>query len=294
MKKNNFLGGLGAKLALAVVAVAAMFTSCSNEDISINVKAVDATFQILPTVISDGVDVTAQATITYSDNSTGKYSATEIQAGSVVVTAAYNGLSASKTVEIPHLTAAKSQSTTVLFILNSKAPETTTEYTLVLVSEGEAEIVSTISTENLDNNSDYAAKKSFDYEAAQDIKVTDVKVYGDADKATIEAWAKAQLEGSNTVTKSFEVEVAAQSRKVATVSKTATQRVYNVVATTTTKSDETAVAVVYVTESNVSVAAGADVALSSGDTDHEGNTDHTGNTGHGDDSNAGGSENNAQ
>ena len=52
MKKNKFLSGLSAKLALAIVALTTtMFTSCEKENIGIEVTPVNAKFIITPVVI---------------------------------------------------------------------------------------------------------------------------------------------------------------------------------------------------------------------------------------------------
>lgn len=66
MKKNKFLSGLSAKLALAIVALTTtMFTSCEKENIGIEVTPVNAKFIITPVVIdaTTGTDVTQSAEI---------------------------------------------------------------------------------------------------------------------------------------------------------------------------------------------------------------------------------------
>ena len=69
MKKNKFLSGLSAKLALAIVALTTtMFTSCEKENIGIEVTPVNAKFIITPVVIdaTTGTDVTQSAEISFS------------------------------------------------------------------------------------------------------------------------------------------------------------------------------------------------------------------------------------
>lgn len=297
MKKNTFLSGLRAKLALAAVAVAAMFTSCSNEDIEIGYKAVNATFEIQPTVVYDGQDVTSSATITYSDGSNGKYSGTTISAGSVDVTASYNGQSATKTVSIPSLAAAQSQFKTVLFILSSgtttpsnpsnpETPEYTYSYDFDEVSAGEP-VVNKLAEEayTYDNVSDYWIKHTFTYNIVQESKVTSVEVYGDADAAAIEELAKAKYEVEAIKTaKEVVAEVGAHSRLIATPVQESTTTIYNVVETATTKAgDVVVVAKVTVTTTETTLEATGDNQIPGHSHAPQGHGH-----GHGDDTNAGG------
>lgn len=104
MKTKFFMNGLGAKLALAVVAlVGGMFASCSQEDLSttfkpapavidFNVKVVDA---LTTNVITDAT-VTGAETITAEAGYAG---------GPVTITATKNGASASETVQVNPLKA---------------------------------------------------------------------------------------------------------------------------------------------------------------------------------------------
>jgi hypothetical protein len=300
MKKNTFLSGLRAKLALAAVAVAAMFTSCSNEDIEIGYKAVNATFEIQPTVVYDGQDVTSSATITYSDGSNGKYSGTTISAGSVDVTASYNGQSATKTVSIPSLAAAQSQFKTVLFILSSgtttpsnpetpsnpDTPEYTYSYDFDVVSAGEP-VVTELAEEayTYDNVSDYWINHTFTYNVVQESKVANVEVYGDTDKAAIEELAKAKFEVEAIKTaKEVVAEVGAHSRLIATPVQESTTTIYNVVETATTKAgDVVVVAKVTVTTTETTLEATGDNQIPGHSHAPQGHGH-----GHGDDTNAGG------
>lgn len=117
MKKNKFLSGLGAKLALAIVALTTtMFTSCEKENIEIEVTPVNAKAYIEATVYdaTTGQDVTALATITGAGTLEGNPT---LNGQAVTVTATYNGMTDSKTVNVPALKASESWSTTVALVL---------------------------------------------------------------------------------------------------------------------------------------------------------------------------------
>lgn len=130
MKTKFFMNGLGAKLALAVVAlVGGMFASCSQEDLSttfkpapavidFNVKVVDA---LTTNVITDAT-ITGAETITAEAGYAG---------GQVTVTATKNGASASETVTVNPLKAGGKATYNVTLILSDdfdfvKVSETTT------------------------------------------------------------------------------------------------------------------------------------------------------------------------
>ena len=88
MKKTNYLKGLGAKLALAVVAFGAAFTSCTEEDININVQPNNAKVIFNPTAIDPVSVATVNATFTGTEAIEGNPS---IAAGSRTITATANG-----------------------------------------------------------------------------------------------------------------------------------------------------------------------------------------------------------
>ena len=95
MKKNKFLSGLSAKLALAIVALTTtMFTSCEKENIGIEVTPVNAKFIITPVVIdaTTGTDVTQSAEISFSKGN-GTYEGTpEPASESININAKYKGM----------------------------------------------------------------------------------------------------------------------------------------------------------------------------------------------------------
>lgn len=117
MKKKIIFNGVCAKLALAIVGlVTAMFTSCSNEDIQIAVKPVNAKAEINPVVFVDGA-ATAVASITFSEGN-GVYEGNPaLAAKSITVTASYDGLTGSVVVNIPALSAGQSWSQSAVIVL---------------------------------------------------------------------------------------------------------------------------------------------------------------------------------
>ncbi len=124
MKKNRFLKGMSAAFALALVALATTFTSCEKENFNVEVTTPDATATISPIVLyvdADGnvSDVTSLAVI--SGNKT--YTGQTISAQTVTVTATYNGLTGSETVEIPELSAGENFYATPIIWLNESPYE---------------------------------------------------------------------------------------------------------------------------------------------------------------------------
>ena len=121
MKKNKFLSGLSAKLALAIVALTTtMFTSCDNENIGIEVTPVNAKFIITPVVIdaTTGTDVTQSAEISFSKGN-GTYEGTpELASESININAKYKGMTGSASVTIPALKAGQFGAKEVTIILS--------------------------------------------------------------------------------------------------------------------------------------------------------------------------------
>lgn len=121
MKKNKFLSGLSAKLALAIVALTTtMFTSCEKENIGIEVTPVNAKFIITPVVIdaTTGTDVTQSAEISFSKGN-GTYEGTpELASESININAKYKGMTGSASVTIPALKAGQFGAKEVTIILS--------------------------------------------------------------------------------------------------------------------------------------------------------------------------------
>lgn len=120
MKKIKFLSGMSA-FALAAVALATTFTSCEKEEFNVDVTPINAKAIVQPTVLSiesDGTkDVTASATIAYSAGSSFEGNPA-LAATSTVVTAEYDGMEASVTVNIPALTAGQFTTIPVTIVLS--------------------------------------------------------------------------------------------------------------------------------------------------------------------------------
>ena len=97
LQKTNFLKGLGAKLALAVVAFGAVLTSCTKEEFNVDFKPSNAQIYFAPTVIDAATNsVVTDATVTGADAITGTPA---IAAGSVTITAEKNGVKGSATMQ---------------------------------------------------------------------------------------------------------------------------------------------------------------------------------------------------
>ena len=129
--KNKFFSGLSAKLALATVALAALtFTSCDKEPFNTQIIYNPARVIITPNVqyvdMASGTakDVTSSATITFSGSTSngiieGTTTNPSIAAGSVNITASYNGLTGSTTVATPALQTGVVTITPTIFIIKS-------------------------------------------------------------------------------------------------------------------------------------------------------------------------------
>lgn len=248
MKKNNFLNGLTAKIALAVVALTTtMFTSCSNEDIEIDVTPVNAKAIITPVVFANGQDVTTSANITYSTGN-GTYEGTTIAAQTVTVTATYNNLTGSTTVDIPTLTAAQVWTKTAIIILSYSSED-------LEAIEGESTTkTETISKEyTYDNPSDYWYEVPVTYTQKNDSKVVSSTI-NTTDKAVKELIDSYNIPiKEEKITKEYPVY--AHSRlavKVESVIKTTT---YTILQKTRTRANETVLATFIVEETTTAVKA---------------------------------------
>lgn len=165
MKKSKFLSGLSAKLALAAVALTtAVFTSCSNENIEIDVTPVNAEFVITPVVVANNVDVTASATISPALNSKGQIvvaGTPNITTQTVTVTASYNGMSGTATVSVPTLQAGSFQAETVKIFLSY------TEDGIVATQDESTAVVTEVEnlteSKTFENPTAYDKEESFSY-----------------------------------------------------------------------------------------------------------------------------------
>lgn len=145
MIKKNFLNGLGTKLALAFVALTtATFTSCENEDFDMKVVFNPAEVNIVPDVtyidLETGTsqDVTSLANIEYTnaikEGNIGVIKGTEaapsIPATTVTVKASYNGIEATKTINVSDIKTGKITYTATMILIKNKVGG---EYTLEIV-----------------------------------------------------------------------------------------------------------------------------------------------------------------
>lgn len=118
MKKTNFLKGLAAKLALAVVAFGAMLTSCTKEEFNVEYKPSNAQI-IFNVIVVDAATNTLVpgATLSGADAIVGN---PDIKAGSTTITATYNGVSGSTTINYPAISAGNVVSFSSVIVLSSE------------------------------------------------------------------------------------------------------------------------------------------------------------------------------
>lgn len=125
MRKTNFLKGLSAKLALAVVAFGAVLASCTKEEFNVEYKANNAQIYFNPTVIDAATNtVVVGATFTGAETIIGT---PNIAAGSATITATINEVSGSTTVAYAALPAGSIVTYSPVILLSS-------EFDLVKVS----------------------------------------------------------------------------------------------------------------------------------------------------------------
>lgn len=179
MKKTNYLKGLGAKLALAVVAFGAAFTSCTEEDININVQPNNAKIYFSPTVIDPISVATVNATISGAEAIEGNPS---IAAGSRTINATANGgATGSTTVNYEAVQAGSTVTFSPIIILSDG---------LFTFKETDSKIVSSITKNGNVNNghshngtnwflnaSDYSGKFTAEWNESAQTSVKNVVIY---------------------------------------------------------------------------------------------------------------------
>lgn len=176
MKRMKFLNGIGAMFALAVVALATTLTSCEKEDFNINVEPINAQATISPTVLYvDGTtttNVTDQAAITYSDGPV-FVGNPGIEAKTVTVTAKYNNLEGSNTVNVPALQAGQFLTLTTTIVLQAE-PEPG-EPVVTIVNEDKEEDAKDIAGDvvEIPNVTDYYYEESVSYTFKSGSKVVE-------------------------------------------------------------------------------------------------------------------------
>lgn len=176
MKKNKFLSGLGAKLALAIVALTTtMFTSCEKENIEIEVTPVNAKAYITPVVVANGVDVTSAAVITFSEtpisaNGSYYYEGTpNLAAKTITVSATYNGMEGtSASISIPAVAAGNFHAAVAkIFVSYPAANIEETQITTVTTEE----VANPTTIASFTNDGEYTKKFTFNYIDIEGAKV---------------------------------------------------------------------------------------------------------------------------
>ena len=277
MKRTNFLKGLAAKLALAVVAFGAMLTSCTKEEFNVEYRPNNAQIYFNVTVI-DALSATIVngATITGAEVITGN---PDIAAGTATITATYNGVSGQAIVPYGAVPAGSVVTYSPIIVLGA-------EYELVKVDSKDGDIEHIIgkgseghahdgSVWNL-NSSDYFQKfnVSWDFTRKNEILSVETLFNNPALQNFINAYA-----GSVNVKGEKEFTVSAWAMYRADHYIKAKEVTYNVVAKTTGDVYATIVVKEAVAEAECKL-------IEKAIPGHEGHYHHG--HGHGDSSNAGG------
>lgn len=183
MKKINFLNGINAMFALAVVALATTFTSCEKEEFNVNVEPVNAQATISPIVLyvdlNTGVskDVTSEVTPTYSQGPVFTGNPT-LAATTATVSVTYAGISATATVQVPALQAGMFATLTPTITLIK--PKTETETTITVeISDPVAGDVVTVKADRVGeerNTTDYWFNRVGKYTKKSGNKVVEQKI----------------------------------------------------------------------------------------------------------------------
>lgn len=232
MKRMKFLNGIGAMFALAVVALATTLTSCEKEDFNINVDPINAQATISPTVLYvDGTtttNVTDQAAITYSDGPV-FVGNPGIEAKTVTVTAKYNNLEGSNTVNVPALQAGQFLTLTTTIVLQAEVEPEPGEPVVSIKNEAKVEDAEDIAGEvvEIPNVTDYYYEESVLYTFKSGSKVVE-KTF--AEDCTFEE--KALIGGFiNTLDETYTEEQKSQEVTIYAHSMTKVNAVYTIVPT---------------------------------------------------------------
>ena len=228
MKKTNYLKGLGAKLALAVVAFGAAFTSCTEEDLNINVQPNNAKVIFNPTAIDPVSVATVNATFTGAEAIEGNPS---IAAGSRTITATVNGgATGSATVNYEAVQAGSTVTYSPVIILSDG---------LFTFTETDSKIVSSVTKNGNVNNghshngtnwflnaSDYSGKFTAEWNESAKTSIKNVVINNAKAESYIDALIQAvNVKGSET----YEVAAWEMISTIFTISTSETT--YNIVST---------------------------------------------------------------
>ena len=190
MKKTNFLKGLGAKLALAVVALGAVLTSCEKEDFIVKVEKSNAKIYFTPSVI-DPVSI-ATVNADFGGTDAAIEGNPDIAAGSRTINATVaGGASGSTTVNYGAVSAGSTVAYSPIIILNKGL------FTFV---QTDSKIVSSIKKQgNVENGhshsgstwylnaSDYSAKFTASWNESAKTSIKNITVKNDKATSYVEA-----------------------------------------------------------------------------------------------------------
>lgn len=228
MKKTNYLKGLGAKLALAVVAFGAAFTSCTEEDFNINVQPNNAKVIFNPTAIDPVSVATINATFTGAEAIEGNPS---IAAGTRTITATVNGgATGSATVNYEAVQAGSTVTYSPVIILSDG---------LFTFTETDSKIVSSVTKNGNVNNghshngtnwflnaSDYSGKFTAEWNESAKTSIKNVVINNTKAESYIDALIQAvNVKGSET----YEVAAWEMISTIFTIS--ISETTYNIVST---------------------------------------------------------------
>ena len=190
MKKTNFLKGLGAKLALAVVALGAVLTSCEKEDFIVKVEKSNAKIYFTPSVI-DPVSI-ATVNADFGGTDAAIEGNPDIAAGSRTINATVaGGASGSTTVNYGAVSAGSTVAYSPIIILNKGL------FTFV---QTDSKIVSSIKKQgNVENGhshsgstwylnaSDYSAKFTASWNESAKTSIKNITVKNDKATSYVDA-----------------------------------------------------------------------------------------------------------
>lgn len=178
MKKTNFLKGLAAKLALAVVALGAVLTSCTKEEFNIEFKPNNAQIVFNVTVIDAATNsVVTGAALSGNDAIVGNPG---IAAGTATITASYNGVSGSTTINYPAVPAGSvaTYSTIIMLSAEFEMENLGEEIIKQEILEGEGEHGHDFDGHLWNQNaSDYYVKFTPSWSLEREMEITDSEIF---------------------------------------------------------------------------------------------------------------------
>lgn len=228
MKKTNYLKGLGAKLALAVVAFSAVLTSCTEEDFNINVEPNKAKIYFNPSVMDPISVATVNATFTGTEAIEGN---PNIAAGSRTISATANGgATGSTTVNYDAVQAGSTVTYSPLIVLSDGLftfVETSSQFTSSVTKKGNVTNGHTHNgSEWFLNASDYSGKFTAEWNESAQTSIKNVVINNAKAESYINSLVKAvNVKGSETY------DVAAWEMIGTVFTITTSETTYNIVST---------------------------------------------------------------